>query len=868
MNLPPFVVDPALLGAAPGAPPALPRTTKAPEQAIAPARATKEDGQAAAAVKTPAEAATATAGSAPPVSATLSSPGPSIEEPAAASLSAQTVLPVAPRGGEETSQGGEETPILPALASPGIAVGRLPPQKTTTPFAAADKNRLPTRLTAERVTGINELEAVAEGGAILERGEDRLRADRIVYRQLDDEVEASGNVVLSSPDSRIAGERLSLRLAESVGAFERPRYTVRRRPPPAPEPALTMSGLPAVSESGQVLVGTGRMLERPAVTGSGEAERIEFLGPDHYRLQRASYSTCAPGRRDWEVAVDSLELDYQRDLGEAKNAIVRFKDVPLFYSPWLSFPLGNQRKSGFLAPTFGSTSKSGLDLAVPWYWNIAPNRDATITPRYLSRRGLQLAGEFRYLDYTYSGQARVEYLPDDNVKGRDRYGYAILHTHNLGHGFAALLNLNGVSDDDYFSDLSTRVSQVTQGNLLRQAQLSYGGPWYAASINLQSYQTLLGGVPPYKRLPQVTLAANRYDLPAGLAAHLAAEYVDFRHPTNVIGKRTILYPQLAWPLATAAFAVTPKVGVHLTRYALERRAPGAPARLERALPIASLDATVFFEREASYFGQSWLQTLEPRAYYLYVPSRDQKDLPVFDTGIADFNYAQMFSENRYAGGDRVGDANQLTLAVTSRLLDAKSGAEVLRATIGQLFYFTQQQVTLPGESARHEREADILASLMGRVAAHSYADVTWRYNPRDGRTERLALTGRYRPEAGKIFNAGYRYARDLLGQIDFSAQWPLGNGWHGVGRYNYSTKERRVIETIGGFEYDAGCWIGRFVVQRLATIADRPTTALFFQLELNDFSRIGSNPLDLLRRSIPGYGVINQPTADPVFGDQ
>lgn len=274
------------------------------------------------------------------------------------------------------------------------------------------------------------------------------------------------------------------------------------------------------------------------------------------------------------------------------------------------------------------------------------------------------------------------------------------------------------------------------------------------------------------------------------------------------------------------------------------------------------------ERNLDWFGKSLVQTLEPRAYYLYVPQHDQSRIPIFDTGVAGFNYAQMFAENRYAGGDRIGDANDLTLAVTSRLLDPVSGADLLRATLGSRYYFADQYVTMPGETARTQRSADLLATFSGQVLPHTYADIGWQFNPHDGRTERMTLGGRYRPESTKVINAGYRYDRSTdLKQIDVSAQWPLFGGWHGVGRYNYSLNEHRVIETIGGLEYDAGCWAGRLVVQRLATIANQPTTALFFQLELNDFSRIGSNPMQLLRRSIPGYGIINQPTADPVFAE-
>ncbi|WP_126446733.1 LPS-assembly protein LptD [Sulfuricystis multivorans] len=812
-----------------------------------------------------------------PASSSRAAPMP----PASAAPAAAPALSAPAAPVQEPSTRAAEWPAS-ADMTPGQAgsVPRLP----TTPFSRTDKTAAPTTVTADRIEGINEQEVVAEGNVLVERGGDTLRADRLVYRQLDDEAEATGNVRLTSPNTTMSGPRLKMRLEASTGEFEKPEYTIRHPRPPVPEPALTLLGLPAMDESGNVVVQSGRMLERPPVTGSGSAAKLEFRGKDRYRLSESTFSTCAPGQRDWEIYVDTLDLDYVHEEGSGRHATVRFKDVPLLYLPWMKFSLNNQRKSGFLPPTIGSTSKSGFEVTAPWYWNIAPNMDATLTPRLMTRRGVQLNGEFRYLLDTEAnrtqagmpdkGQVRIEYLPGDRLADRDRYGYALIHTQNLGHGFSASLNVNGVSDDNYFSDLSTRISQVSQGNLLRQGVLNYAGPWYAASLNLQAFQTLQNLAKPYQRLPQLTGSAFRYDLPYGLAFNLNAEYVNFDHPTNVLGKRTIVYPQLSLPLATAALTLTPKIGVHVTHYelaGLNRPAAATfrtvPTSQNRALPIFSLDGSAALERNTDWFGKTLMQTLEPRAYYVFIPKRDQKQIPVFDSGIADFNFAQMFSENRYAGGDRIGDANELTLAVTSRLIDPASGADLLRATIGTRHYFTDQSVTLPGEKARTDRAADILATLAGQVLPRTYADVGWQYNPRDGRTERLTLGGRYRPEAGKVLNVAYRYSRDLLGQIDVSAQWPLFGGWHGVGRYNYSTKERRVIETIGGLEYDAGCWVGRFVVQRLATIAEQPTTALFFQLELNDFSRIGSNPLQLLRRSIPGYGVINQPTADPVFAE-
>lgn len=864
-GLPPLRVDPALLGGKPAqpAPAASPAPIPSPKPLTAPAAVVPVD-------ETPVPAATAAAPA--PASGTTPS-APAVAAGAPAATQARSASPAA-----------TPSPVIPAVPKASAATVGTAQRWPTTPFGRGDKTTAPTIVTADRIEGINEQEVVAEGNARVERDGDTLSADRIVYRQALDEVEAVGNVRLASPDTEISGPRLRLRLSESTGEYEKPQYTIRHQRPPTPEPALTLLGLPAMDESGRVLVQSGRMIDRPPILGSGSAAQLEFRGKDQYRLSEATFSTCAPTQRDWEIYVDTLDLDYTREEGTGRHATVRFKDTPILYLPWMKFSLNNQRKSGFLPPTVGSTSKSGFEVTAPWYWNIAPQMDATITPRLMTRRGVQLNGEFRYLldtetnrkqvGFPDKGQVRVEYLPDDRLANRDRYGYALTHTQNLGHGFSATLNLNGVSDDDYFSDLSTRVAQVSQGNLLRQGILNYAGPWYSAVLNLQSFQTLQNLTKPYQRLPQLTLQAFRYDLPAGLAFNLGAEYVNFDHPTQLLGKRTIVYPQLSLPLSTAALSLTPKIGVHVTHYelsGLERPAAAAwstvPANQNRALPIFSLDGSAVLERETDWFGRRLLQTLEPRAYYLFVPKHDQSRIPVFDSGLADFNFAQMFSENRYTGGDRIGDANELTLAVTSRLIDPGSGADLLRATIGTRYYFTDQSVTLPGETPRTERAADILATLAGQVLPRIYADAGWQYNPRDGRTERLNLGGRYRPEAGKVLNVAYRYSRNLLGQIDVSAQWPLFGGWHGVGRYNYSTKEKRVIETIGGLEYDGGCWVGRFVVQRLATIADRPTTALFFQLELNDFSRIGSNPLQLLRRSIPGYGVINQPTADPVFAE-
>lgn len=705
-----------------------------------------------------------------------------------------------------------------------------------------------TEVVADHISGRNDVETVADGKAEFRRDNTTIKADRLTYRHLEDEAEADGNVRMTRDEDYVAGPHLRLRVQDNLGVFDHPEFAFKHRPP------LDQT--------------TG--LQLPMVIGSGEAERLDFEGDGLYRLNKGTFSTCSPNR-DWYISADEISLDYIRQVGTADNAKVVFKETPIFYWPWFSFSLNRQRKSGFLSPTYGTNTTSGLEISVPWYWNIAPNMDATITPRVLTRRGIQLNSEFRYLEHGFNGIGRFEYLPSDRLTDSDRHAYAIVHNQVLAPGLTGDINLNGVSDDSYFSDLSSRVTMVSQANLLRQGRLVYGAGWWNATLMAQRYQTLQDpNAPvaiPYRRLPQFLLTALRPDLPAGLNFAFTGEYVDFHHPSAVVGQRTVAYPQVSLPMQTAAFYVTPKVGVHYTSYQLDRQAEGVPGSQTRNVPIMSVDSGMVFERDVDWFGRALTQTAEPRLYYLYVPERDQSSIPVFDSGVTDFNFAQIFGENRYGGSDRIGDANQLTAAMVSRLIDPATGAELMRAALGQRYYFQDQQVTLPSETARTNRKTDVLAAFSGRLMSKLHFDAGWQYSPFYGRSERINVGARYQPEFGKVVNASYRYTRDQVGQIDISGQWPLAGGWYGVGRYNYSLKDRRLVEGVAGLEYDAGCWVARVVLHRLATTTTTTPTSLYFQLELNGLARIGSNPLDLLKRNIAGYGVINQPTADPTFGD-
>ena len=761
----------------------------------------------------------------------------------------------------------EERPVLPPLYSAHVSAGELPdprlkPTSGVMPYLKRPGELLPTFIAADHIAGQTDVEIVAEGNVELRQRNSILQSDRLTYRQEGDEIEAEGNVRLAREGESVRGPRMRMKMEDSTGSLEQPEYRIRR---------IKTGSAPTL------WTGTEEPVSPNLTTGRGTAARMDFEGEGKYRLTDATYSTCAPaaGRDpDWFARTTDLRLDYDEQQGSARDATLYFMGTPLLYSPWLTFSLNNERKSGLLTPSFGSTNKGGIEYTQPFYWNISQNMDATIAPRFMTKRGTLLSGEYRYLQPSYSGTMQGQYLPDDKIEHKNRSAYAVTHNQNLGNGFSGSLALNGASDDTYFSDLGRSATTTSPANLLRQGTLSYsGGGWWSANLLVQSFQTLQDpALPPepdpYRRLPQLTLTASRSDLPLGLSFAFSSEAVNFRSPSQLEGKRFMLYPQLSLPLQTEVLSITPKIGLHSTRYLLDNQPAGSPETITRNLPIFSVDSGVTFERDMEWQGQALTQTLEPRLYYLYVPLRNQNQIPVFDTAQTDFNFAQIFAENPYGGIDRIANANQLTAMLSSRLLDPLTGTELIRAAIGQRVYFTNQEVGLPATATTPaqvlptNRLSDFLGSFSGRILPKTYADLGFQYHPSSNRFTRLNVGGRYQPETGKVLNAGYRYTTDQIGQIDASGQWPIFNGWHAVGRINYSTKDSRMAQSVAGLEYDGGCWVGRIVIQRLATNTQQTSTGLFVQLELNGFASIGTSPLSILQRNIPGYGVLNQQGAE------
>jgi LPS-assembly protein len=593
----------------------------------------------------------------------------------------------------------------------------------------------------------------------------------------------------------------------------------------------------------------------------GDAKAILFEGQDKKRLKEARYTTCEPGVDDWYIKASEIELDDFTESGTAKNARVEFKGVPLLYTPWMSFSFNNERKSGLLAPTVGTTSRSGFETLIPYYINIAPDMDATVGVRYLSKRGAQLQGEFRYLGENYSGINNLEYLNDDALNGGQRYYANISHNHSLGAGWSAGYNIEKVSDNQYFSEMSTRIVSTSRVNLPQEGRIDYVGDVWRFNGLVQKYQTLDEINFPYQRLPQLTLTADKeWDY---FDTELYSQWAYFdrnnKAPIAATGSRLAVYPSLSVPFTQPYGYITPKLGVHATNYRLNDNNFNVGGNLisnnsdTRTLPIFSVDSGLFFERDVNIVKNSYTQTLEPRLFYVYIPEKNQDRLPVFDSGLADLNLTTLFSENQFTGNDRINNANQLSLAFTTRMIDKESGAERITATIGQRYYFDDQNVTLPGSIASKDNSSDIIAALTARLSNQWNLDAFWQYNTDDAGMVRSNILARYNPEPGKLLNVGYRYTQQFLEQVNVSGQWPLSSGWYGVGRFNYSIKEKTLIESLAGLEYDAGCWQARTVIQRVETATADANYGLFFQLELGGLASIGSNPLNLLRRDIPGY---------------
>ncbi len=695
------------------------------------------------------------------------------------------------------------------------------------------KPKGPTTIDAQSIEGVPELEVTARGQVELQRDDHTVFSEFLRYNQEFGRIEADGGVRFLRGKDRFFGPRLRYNMQDDTGVFEGPNFVMH----------------------GETTVMRGR------------AERLDFLGKDRFRLVKGMFTTCEPGKEDWRFEAGELEIDNDKHVGTVRDGRLKFFDTTILPLPYGWFSLDNQRKSGFLVPKFSQNSRRGLELAVPYYWNIAPEQDLTLAPSYMTKRGAQLKTQYRYIDRDYAGELRHEFMPRDNQLRTSRSAFSLVHDHRITPQLLARVDFNRVSDSRYFVDLASHVQQVSTGILQQHAWLQYAqafsGTSYYIRGTLQRFQTLQDPlapiVSPYDRLPQINFSAARNDIGGRFDVAAPGEFVRFLHPTLVEGTRFSLNPTLAMPNLAPGYFVTPKVGMRYTDYRLTNAAAGQAAKQSVTLPWMSVDSGMIFDRPVTWFGESLTQTLEPRLFYVYAPYRNQSQNPLFDTALADFNSSQIFSENRFVGNDRFGDANQVTVAASSRLL-TPNGVELLRGTVGQRYYFSDERVGLtPTSTLRTRGQSDLLASLGGRLGPDYSFDSAIQYNPEQSRAERYSVSARYAPEIAKVVSASYRFNRETqLKQVDVSGQWPVAPGWYAIGRWNYSVSESRLLEGIAGFEYNAGCWVFRGAFQRLQAAVQTVTTGIFFQLEFNGFGGIGSDEVvSLLKRSVAGYAVTN-----------
>lgn len=702
--------------------------------------------------------------------------------------------------------------------------------------AAGQAENPSTYARAEQASGSPQDVLHLVGNAEIRRGGSTLKADRITYTQATDAVEAQGSVLLSRDGTTFRGEEASYRVDAQSGSMPQAEYTFENR------------GL------------------------RGCADSVEFVDGSHLTMSKATITSCPKDSNAWWVALDRLDLDQGDESAEGRWASLHLGGVPVLGFPWFDFPIGQSRKSGILTPSYSMSTSKGVQFSVPYYWNIAPNYDYTIAPNIMTKRGVMLENEFRYLQENFEGKINYDWLYHDRETDDSRYGMHIEHRYRRG-GFQFGMNYNRVSDDDYVDDFSGTIRESSENVLNQDFWMSYGQDFWTASARVTKNQALenKGYWKPYERVPQLTLSAYKGNL-YGIEYTGKVEATRFTHPSanRPDGDRFVIDQKVSYPLRGSWWFFEPKARWIGTWYNMDNGKPVAgdtvlKRHASRTLPILSADAGLIFDRETTWLGHAAEQTLEPRIFYAYIPYKDQSRLPVFDTTLSDLNIAQLFEESVFSGYDRISEGNQLTAAVTSRYLDSATGIEWFRGTIGERFYFADQKVGLEDfytntrQGVRTDSRSDLLGSVGMRITRSLTADATAQYSSSDGRFTRVYAGFRWNPRPSSTLSLYYRYNYapgdfyNNIKQIDFGVQWPLTANLYAVGRWNYSFRSKHAIEALGGFEYHGDCWTLRAVMQRYVTSTDKYDNNFFIQLELNGLGSIGTNPISELQSGIPGY---------------
>jgi LPS-assembly protein len=684
-------------------------------------------------------------------------------------------------------------------------------------------------LRADAIHASKERVFTLSGDAVIRFGEQQLGAGNITYRRASGELEATDGVHFAGPSLVVTADSALIETAAERGRLENIAYTV------------------------------------PGQYARGDASALGFEGTSRQYLEKGSYTTCPPGSRDWLLTAKKIELNQDRGTGVARNAKVTFKGVPLLYTPYISFALDDRRKSGLLFPKIGTTDETGLDISVPWYWNISPQRDLTLTPRLMSDRGVMIGGEFRYLNRRSAGNLTAEYLQNDKeFSNQGRNLVTLRHDGNPVPRLTTHIDASNVSDTRYFEDLGSTLVQTSQTSLERTAQATWHGDSWQVGITVQDFQNVdasLASVDrPYRQLPQVVFSTTRPKRILGIQASAQAELNNFTHSNNtlVTGSRLDVMPRFSIPVERPGWYIEPAVAVRHTAYWLDNTGAGMPTDPARTLPVASLDMGAFFERSGLWGDRPYIQTLEPRLFYLYVPDKNQDDLPIFDTENYDQNFWSLFRENRFSGPDRMGDADQLAVALTTRIVSPASGRQLMSASLGSLLYFRDRNITLPGEAVASDSSSDLIGEIDVALSRRWNARGEVHWNPHSSQSVRNNYQLQYLAGPRRLVNLGYRFRDGIQEQADISFLWPISRAWHAVGRWYYAMDSHETIEALAGLGYERCCW-GIQVLARSYINNDNLTrnNAVFIQLELKGLGKLGSSVDDALERGILGYHPAN-----------
>jgi LPS-assembly protein len=658
---------------------------------------------------------------------------------------------------------------------------------------------------------------VVEGNVVIERADQWIGTDKVTYQHDAESYETQGNVRYQDDRVRMQAEQLKGNDKQNTVELSKAQYQFNDR------------------------------------LGNGSAQQAKMID-NNGELKNATYSTCPPNEQEWSFRASEINLDGEKERGVARNATLRIGKFPIFWTPYISFPTTSDRRTGLLAPTIGYNDRNGFDYKQPIYLNLAPNFDATLSPRYMSRRGWQLGTEFRYLTDANQGEIAAEWIGDDRIFGDDRYAWKWIHSTRFNAQWSASANINRVSDTLYFNDLGDSLINVAPAFLTSSAGVYGRGERWRLNFTAEDYQIstlfLPPGSEPYARLPRLNFL---YSQPIGQHFEwgIGTDAVRFQHDVLNGGRRFDLRPYLQANFGSDAWYLKARAVYSYTRYSLDSQWQTTLADLSptRSAPIFSLDLGAQFERN----GENFVQTLEPRLFYLRVPYRDQSNLPIFDTGVLSFDWPSLFRENRFAGNDRLADANQATLALTHRWLEQATGRERFNVSLGRIFYIDEPRVLFPGEPTIENPSSDWVFQAQYNVSDRWDVRAAEQWSPRDGTRLRTFGT-QFRWDNGGLVNVSYRYRRDWLEQTDLSWVYPLGQKWSVVGRWNYALDLDTSLEKLFGLQWKSCCMAFRVMAREyIRSVDGSKNRGLYLELQLNGLGEFGQDTGRLLENAIYGY---------------